>query len=170
VDPNGAAGEGGLQKGDVIVKINDEEVNADARLAELIATEKPGDNVKITFLRNGAEQNTEVVLKDKLGAFVGVKTAEVGSLGADLADLSKEDADKLDLQGGVVVSNIRDGLLSAETDMRSGFIITKVGDIPVKSVEEFKIALNRQDSNFQLQGVYPDDGKVYYYGINDFKK
>jgi serine protease Do len=68
VDPNGAAGEGGLQKGDVIIKINDEEVNADARLAELIATQKPGDKVKITFLRNGAEQNTEVVLKDKLGA------------------------------------------------------------------------------------------------------
>jgi len=52
----------------VIIKINDEEVNADARLAELIATQKPGDKVKITFLRNGAEQNTEVVLKDKLGA------------------------------------------------------------------------------------------------------
>ena len=170
VDPNGAAGEGGLQKGDVIVKINDEEVNADARLAELIATEKPGDNVKITFLRNGAEQNTEVVLKDKLGALPGVKAADAGSLGADLGDLSKEDADKLDLQGGVVVTNIRDGLLSAETDMRSGFIITNVGDIPVKSVEEFKSALGRQDSNFQLQGVYPDDGKVYYYGINDFKK
>jgi S1-C subfamily serine protease len=68
VDPSGAAGEGGLQKGDVIIKINDEEVNADARLAELIATQKPGDKVKITFLRNGAEQNTEVVLKDKLGA------------------------------------------------------------------------------------------------------
>jgi S1-C subfamily serine protease len=68
VDPNGAAGEGGLQKGDVIIKINDEAVNADARLAELIATEKPGDKVSITFLRNGAEQNTEVVLKDKLGA------------------------------------------------------------------------------------------------------
>jgi len=68
VDPNGAAGEGGLQKGDVITKINDEEVNADARLAELIATQKPGDKVNITFLRNGAEQNTEVVLKDKLGA------------------------------------------------------------------------------------------------------
>jgi len=66
VDPNGAAGEGGLQKGDVIIKINDEEVNADARLAELIATQKPGDKVNITFLRNGAEQNTEVVLKDKL--------------------------------------------------------------------------------------------------------
>jgi Do/DeqQ family serine protease len=170
VDPNGAAGEGGLEKGDVIIKINDEEVNADARLSELVATQKPGDKVKITFLRNGAEQNTEVVLKDKPGAFAAIKAAEVGSLGADLADLSKEDADKLDLPGGVVVSNIHDGLLSTETDMRPGFIITKVGDIPVKSVEEFKDALSRQDNNFQVQGVYPDDGKVYYYGINDFKK
>jgi len=39
---NGAAGEGGLQKGDVIIRINDEAVNADARLAELSHGETGG--------------------------------------------------------------------------------------------------------------------------------
>jgi hypothetical protein len=54
--------------------------------------------------------------------------------------------------------------------MRPGFIITKVGDIPVRTVDEFKDALGKQNSNFQLQGVYPDSKELYYYGINDFRK
>jgi len=70
----------------------------------------------------------------------------------------------------VVVNNIHDGVLSDQTNMRPGFIITKVGEIPVKTVDEFKDALSKQNSNFQLQGVYPDNKDPYYYGINDFRK
>ena len=83
----------------------------------------------------------------------------------------KDDAAKLSLSGGVVVTKIQDGgVLGSQTNMRPGFIITKVGDQPVRSVDEFKDALSKQDSNFQIQGVYPDSKEVYYYGINDFKK
>jgi hypothetical protein len=54
--------------------------------------------------------------------------------------------------------------------MRQGFIITKVGNIPVKSVNELREALDQQPSNFQIEGIYPGRNEVYYYGINDFKK
>ncbi|HET6253416.1 MAG TPA: trypsin-like peptidase domain-containing protein [Puia sp.] len=170
VDPKGAAGEAGLKKGDVITRINGEKVDEDAQLAELIAREKPGDAVKITYDRNGSEQTVTATLKDNMGSFASTKAA-VQSLGADLTDLSKDDAAKLGITGGVVVNNIHDGgVLSNQTNMRPGFIITKVGDQPVKSVDEFKDALSKQGSNFQLQGIYPDSKEVYYYGINDFKK
>jgi serine protease Do len=171
VDPQGAAGEAGLKKGDVITKVNGEKVDEDAELAELIARQKPGDEVKLTFIRNGSEQTVTATLKDKLGSFASTKTAAVQSLGADFTDLSKDDAAKLGVTGGVVVSNIRDGgVLSSQTNMRPGFIITRVGDQPVHSVDEFKDALSKQGSNFQIQGMYPDSKDVYYYGINDFKK
>ena len=67
----------------MITKINDQTVNSDAQLAELIARQKPGDKVKITFMRSGSEQNTEVVLKNKLGTFASSKSAAVESMGAD---------------------------------------------------------------------------------------
>jgi Do/DeqQ family serine protease len=171
VDPQGAAGQAGLKKGDVITQVNGEKVDEDAQLAELIAREKPGDAVKITFVRNGSEQNVTATLKDKLGSFAGTKSAAVESLGADFTDLGKDDAAKLGITGGVVVSNIHDGgVLSSQTNMRPGFIITKVGDEPVRTVDEFKDALSKQGSNFQIQGMYPDSKDVYYYGINDFRK
>jgi S1-C subfamily serine protease len=170
VDPHGAAGEAGLKKGDVIVKVNDQAVNSDARLAELIARQKPGDKVKITYVRGGEQHETDATLKNKLGSFASLNKAAVESLGADFSDVSKEDAAKLGISGGVVVNNIHDGVISNQTNMRPGFIITRVGDIPVHNVAELKEALNKQGSNFQIQGIYPGSDEVYYYGINDFKK
>lgn len=171
VDPHGAAGEAGIKKGDVIVKINDLPVNSDARLAELIARQKPGDKVKMSFIRGGAQKDAEVTLKNKMGSFASAKSAAVESLGAELADLSKEDAAKMGIGGGVVVNNIHDGgVISNQTNMRPGFVITKVGDVQVHNVAELKEALGRQGSNFQIQGIYPGSDEVYYYGINDFKK
>jgi len=170
VSPQGAADEAGLKKGDVIVKINDQSVNTDAQLAELIARQKPGDKVKIAYVRGGSQHETEATLKGKMGTFASTKSAAVESLGADFSDLSKEDASKMGVSGGVVVNNIHDGVISNQTNMHPGFVITKVGGIPVHSVAELKDALGKQGSNFQIEGTYPGSDEVYYYGINDFRK
>ena len=171
VAPKGAAAQAGLQKGDVIVKVNGIKVDENAQLAELVARQKPGDKVSLTFVRNGSEQTVAVTLQGKMGEFASMKSAAVQSMGADFSDLSKDDAAKLSVDGGVVVNNIKEGgVLSNQTNMRPGFIITKVGDQPVKSIDEFRDALSKQGSNFQIQGIYPDSREVYYYGINDFKK
>ena len=170
VDPKGAAGEAGIKKGDLIIKVNGVEMNSDAQLAEMIARQKPGDDVKITYVRDGVETNVTAVLKNKMGTFASMKTAAVESLGADFSALNKEDATKAGIDGGVVVKNIRDGVIGNQTNMRPGFIITKVGGISVKSVDELKDALSRQNGNFQIEGIYPGSKEIYYYGINDFQK
>jgi serine protease Do len=170
VDPKGAAAEAGLKKGDAIIKIDDAAVATSSQLAEQIARKKPGDKVLITFLRDGNEKTVDVVLKNKLGTFASQETAIIQSLGADFAAISEADAAKMGIAGGVQVTNIHDGIISSETNMRPGFIITRIGDQTVKTVEELKEALSNQSANFQIQGVYPDSKEVYYYGINDFKK
>ena len=170
VDPKGAAGEAGIKKGDLIIKVNGVEMNSDAQLAEMIARQKPGDDVKITYVRDGVEKNVSAVLKNKMGTFASMKTAAIESLGADFSALNKEDATKAGIEGGVVVKNIRDGVIGNQTNMRPGFIITKVGGITVKSVDELKDALSRQNGNFQIEGIYPGSKEIYYYGINDFLK
>ncbi len=169
-DPQGAAASGGIQKGDAITKINDAAVSTGSQLGEQIARHKPGDKISITYVRNGQQMTTNVTLQAKMGAIASTGSASVESLGAEFSDLSKEDAAKADVSGGVVVNNIKDGVLGSQTNMRPGFIITKIGNIPVKTVEELQQALNKQGRNFQIEGMYPGSDEVYYYGINDFKK
>lgn len=170
VSPQGAADEAGLKKGDVIVKINGQAVNSDAQLAELIARQKPGDKVKITYMRGGSQHETDATLKGKMGAFASTKSAAVESLGAEFSDVTKEDAAKMGIPGGVSVNNIHDGVISSQTNMHPGFVITKVGGIPVHTVDELKDALSKQGSNFQIEGIYPGSDEVFYYGINGFGK
>ena len=63
VDPSGAAGEAGIQKGDVITRINEAPVQTSAELIEQIARHTPGDNVRVTLSRAGQQKTVEVVLK-----------------------------------------------------------------------------------------------------------
>lgn len=168
--PKGAAAEAGIKKGDAITKVNGEAVHTDAQLAEKIARMKPGDKVSLTVMRNKEEKTFDVVLQNKLGTFASQTSAAIQSLGAEFSTISKEDAAKMKIDGGVQVVKINDGVIANQTNMRPGFVITKVGGDTVKSVDDLKQAIGHQDANFQIQGVYPGSDEVYYYGINDFKK
>jgi len=171
VDPKGAAAEAGLKKGDAILKINNAAVSTTSQLSEQIARQKPGDKVTITYQRDGGERTAEVVLKSKVGAFASQQSAAIQSLGADFSALGEEDAAKMGIDGGVQVTNIQEaGIIGSQTNMRPGFVITRIGDQSVKTVDQLKEALGNQSTNFQIQGVYPGNKEVYYYGINDFKK
>lgn len=169
IDPSGAASAAGIRQGDVITKINGATVTSGAQLSEQIARQKPGDRVKISYVRNGAEQQAEVTLKGKMGAIAGSgEAASIQSLGADFATVPGNEAREMGIAGGVQVTNIGEGVLADQTNMKKGFVITRVGGIAVRSVEELKAALQRQSGNFQIEGMYPGSSKVYYYGINDY--
>jgi serine protease Do len=170
VDPQGAAAAAGLQKGDAIIKINGIETSTGSQLAEQVARQKPGDEIKVTYLRNGSENTVAVTLKGKLGTFASQQSAAIESLGADFSTISAEAAAKMGISGGVQVAHMHDGILSSQTNMRPGFVITQIGDEHIKSVDQLKEVLGNQSSNFEIQGVYPGSSEVYYYGINDFKK
>lgn len=171
IDPNGAAAAAGIKQGDVITKVNDITVSTGAQLAEKIARMKPGDKVNLTYSRNGSESAANATLKGKMGAIAGTRSgsAIIESLGGEFEGLSRQNANKIGISGGVQVTDISEqGILAEQTNMKPGFVITKVGDIPVKSVDELKAALSKQSGNFQLEGTYPGSGRIYYYGINDY--
>lgn len=169
-DPQGAAAAAGIKKGDAIIKIDNATVNTGSQLSEQVARHKPGDKIDVTLLRGGQQMTVSVELKGKMGNIAGNGSASVESLGAEFSTLSREDAARTGIPGGVQVNKIGDGVLGNQTNMRPGFIITKIGNIRVKSVEELQDALSKQGRNFQIEGMYPDSDEVYYYGINGFNR
>lgn len=168
-DPAGAAAAAGVKKGDLITAVNGSAVHSGSELSEQIARLKPGDKVALSLQRNGAESKVEATLKGKLGNMTAGNNASVNALGAEFEALSRQDAARMGIAGGVQVQSIADGgLLDEQTNMKEGFVITRVGGIAVRTVEELKAALARQSGNFQIEGMYPGSGKTYYYGINDY--
>lgn len=168
--PDGAAAQAGIQKGDAITKVNGVSVKTTAQLSEQIARLQPGDKVSIVANRNGAEKTFSVTLKGSMGSVPSQKAAAIEALGVELQTLNKEQAAQLRVSGGVRVTNINDnGIIAEQTNMKDGFVITKVGGTKVNSVEELTTALNKQGNNFQIEGLYPGSSDVYYFGINGFR-
>lgn len=62
VSVNGPAANSGLKQGDVITKINDEAVGAAGGLSSIIGQYRPGDKVSVSYLQNGQEKTTIIIL------------------------------------------------------------------------------------------------------------
>ncbi|MFI5746197.1 S1C family serine protease [Streptomyces sp. NPDC051644] len=62
VTKGGAAEKAGLRVGDVIIKVGDLPVPTITSLSEALASDKPGEKVTVTYLRNEAEKTAQVTL------------------------------------------------------------------------------------------------------------
>jgi S1-C subfamily serine protease len=60
--PGGPSAEAGLQAGDVVVKVDGQDVTGANDVAAAIEDNKPGDKVDVTVRRGGSEQTIEVTL------------------------------------------------------------------------------------------------------------
>jgi S1-C subfamily serine protease len=60
--PGGPSADAGLQAGDVVVKVDGQDVTGANDVAAAIEDNKPGDKVEVTVRRGGSEQTVEVTL------------------------------------------------------------------------------------------------------------
>ncbi|WP_405756370.1 S1C family serine protease [Streptomyces sp. NBC_00073] len=67
VDPNGPAGKAGLKPGDVITRFGDKTIDSGPTLISEIWTHKPGDVVKLTYLRDGKPTTVDITLGSRVG-------------------------------------------------------------------------------------------------------
>ncbi|UCM89180.1 S1C family serine protease [Streptomyces marincola] len=67
VAPGGPADRAGLRPGDIITQFGDTLIDSSPTLISQIWTYEPGDSVELTFVRDGQEQTTTVVLDERVG-------------------------------------------------------------------------------------------------------
>ncbi|MBT1703038.1 Do family serine endopeptidase [Chryseosolibacter indicus] len=165
-----SAKEAGLKEGDVVIKIDETPIRSNTALIEYIGRRRPGDKVNVTVNRKGKEMTIPVVLKNKEGKTDAVKPEEregFATLGIELEDIDAKVLKKLDINSGVRVKDVGNGKLAKYTEMREGFIITKVNDTPVKSVKEFNEILKKKKPGelVILSGTYEDFPREYNYAL-----
>lgn len=165
-----SAKEAGLKEGDVIIKIDEARIRTNTALIEYIGRHRPGDKVMITVDRGGKEVTVPVTLKNKDGQTSVVKVEPIkgsAALGASLEDLDTKTLKKLEINNGVRVKSLGNGILSRYTEMHDGFIITRVNDIAVKSVKEFNELLQKKKSGelVILSGIYEDYPREFNYAF-----
>ncbi len=150
VEGQGAA-KAGLQKDDIIVKVNNVKITKFSELRGQLTAKRPGEFVNITIDREGELINKNVKLSKK------VKLIIASSFGWELKDLTKKEKIEKGVENGVKIINSKD----RRNDL-SGFIITKINDKKVKNALETAklidgLSTNRYSNNIiemiNLDGV-----------------
>ncbi len=166
VPKDGAAHAAGIQKGDVIKKINGVPVSSGAEMVGQIATYRPGDKVSITYERNGKEITSNVTLRNSTGTMEVVRTSVLDKLGADLQTVSKEAAKELGINGGVVIRSIGSRGLLSKVRVQEGFVILKADNKTVNTVDDFRKILDSATGPVKIEGIYPGYEGVYNFMLN----
>jgi serine protease Do len=165
VTDDGAAADGGLQKGDVITSVNGKNVTKMAELQELLVKLRPGDKVSINYLRNKKKHSVELTLKNAQGNTGVVKNADMDVLGGSFKPVNEEQKKQLNITYGLEVIKVNNGKLK-DNGVPKGFIIQKVNDESMKSIDDLqkavKTASSSKDQVLYIQGVYPTGKKAYF--------
>jgi Do/DeqQ family serine protease len=165
VTADGGAYAAGMRKGDRIQKVNGVEINNGSELQEQISRFKPGDKISVLVNRNGKNMPMIVTLRNKAGNFDIVRNdTKVDKLGADFIALDPKKAKEYGIDGGIVVKKINSGAIYDQTRMKDGFVILKVNDKDVKTVDDLRKAVG-QENNVTITGFYPGYEGLYEYPI-----
>ncbi len=163
LEEGSAAAKAGIRKGDVILKVNNETINSKAEFAEQVSYYRPGDKVTVVYRRGTDTKEAPLTLTNREGTTGVLKreTFSVEGLGADLEAVSKVERDKMGIEGGVRVMNVRKGLMG-RLGIEEGFVITAINRRPVTSPKEVADFLANAQGRVIVEGVDKKGVGSYY--------
>jgi serine protease Do len=139
--PDSPAKAAGIRVGDVIVSFNGKAIEESATLPPIVGGTKVGVDIPVGIIRD----RSRIEVKVKLGELpeeTSTPTAEKSSvektsrLGVGVADLTAEQKQELELDGGVLVQRVVEGAAS-KAGISKGDVILSINNEPVKNTEQF---------------------------------
>ena len=132
---------------------------------QIDGTEKPKWDYKMSLVLTAFEKLYSKNKDEKYLNYIKEYADEmIDSLGPDLVTLDSKKAKDYGIAGGVVVKKINNGVIDNQTRMSDGFIITKINDKVVKSVEELKAVIG-SSKDVKVEGIYPGYSEIFEYPL-----
>ena len=165
VSKGSSAEKAGLKENDIITQFGDKKITSPDDLAEIVKTYKPGDEVKINYLRDGKRKNTKAVL-GKTNDFATAYSFNLDSLKMNnfrMPDLPQlrgfadrnfnfysDNQPKLGVRiedtedgNGVKILNVETGSAAEKAGLKKDDTITELNGEKVENVNEVRSQLMR---------------------------
>lgn len=126
------AEEAGLEKGDIIKKLDHIKISKFSDLSGYLKTKRPDDVVSVTVLRNGKPKVIPVTIYKN-------QSYRIDLLGISVKNLSKNDKKKMKNESGVKIVESAGSM--GRYDL-SGKIIVEINDKSVENIEDVKQAMS----------------------------
>jgi len=144
VTKNSGAEKSGLRKGDIIVKLDNQNVATFADLSGYINTKRPNDKVEVTILRDGKMKAVPVVLSKNEFFTTEFK-------GIELENIDAADKKKFRIDYGVKIKAINNENLRQYDEELRGNIILSIDNVKAKDIETVAKLLNKKEENQSMR-------------------
>lgn len=159
---NSPAEKAGLQKGDILLTINESPLTDFNKMSDIVKSMKRDEKIKITYLREGnalettatIEENNPVAWRKKQKEFARFisekKYPWLGILGDNLTDQLRTYF-KVPEGLGVLVKEVAENSPAEKYGIKAGDIIFRIGEKEVKDTQDLKRAIGRYNSGDDLE-------------------
>ena len=138
VSKNSGAEKAGLGKGDIIIKLDEQNISTYADLSGYINTKRPSDVIKVTYIREGKTKTVPVTLSKNEFFSTEYK-------GMELENIDVSDKKKFRIDYGVKIKNITNENLMQYQNELQGNIILSIDNVKATNVETVSKLLNKKD-------------------------
>lgn len=163
VQDDGAAARSGLKEGDIIVGFDGFDIDSESAFDEMLSYHSPGDRVNISYERKGKRSTANVTLTNREGTTSILKreiyTSE--ALGAQFEAVPKVERKLLEIEYGVRVFNIADGLIK-RIGISEDFVITDINRNAIQDPERLAEILENIRGRVIIEGVNSKGREGYY--------
>lgn len=176
VSPGGPAEKAGIKNGDVIRRLNGQQVEDSGQLTAMITSLNPGSEVTLEVLRDGQPMTVKATLGERptnLSMRAGGGGVQEGTLrGMSVQNLTPSLRDELGLPAnatGVVITELDPNCPAAHVGLQEGDVIEAIGRQPVRNITDFNrlagqakgqvmVRINRQGSGAYIVISPNEDG------------
>lgn len=125
---NSGAEKAGLQTGDIIIKLDNQNISTFAELSGYVNTKRPDDKVLVTFIRKEKTMTTSVTLSK-----ISVSSTEFKGL--ELENITAADKKKFRVDYGVKIKELNNERLNVYANDLKGGIILSIGNTKITDIE-----------------------------------
>jgi Do/DeqQ family serine protease len=144
VTKNSGAEKAGLKSGDVIVKLDNQNVTSFAELSGYVNTKRPNDEINVTINRDGKMVIIPVKLTKK-------ELVNYEFYGLELEDLDQADKQRFKLKQGVKIKDITNEKLVPYSEELKGSIILSIDGVKATDVESISRSLGSKTEKESVQ-------------------
>lgn len=160
----GAASKVGMEQGDILLEIEGESVESKSSFDEKIGYYRPGDKIKVKFLREAKVIESSLTLTNKEGTTELIRREIFRSdvLGAELEIVPKIEKEKLRIESGIRVSKVYGNGYFARMDIPEGFVIVAINNKKMNKPIDVVSYLSKVTGRVIIDGVTTDGQRGYY--------
>ncbi|KIC00310.1 trypsin-like peptidase domain-containing protein [Flavobacterium sp. KMS] len=144
VTQKSGAEKSGLQKGDIIVKLDNRDIATYADFSGYINTKRPNDVVQVTYIRDGKNKVVPVTLSKNEFFSTEYK-------GIELENIDATDKKRFGINYGVKIKALTNENLKQYNNELQGNIILSIDNIKATDIETVSKLLNQKDENQSIR-------------------